>query len=48
MSSKLNALFEQMANKITAWTGSSITFLAAFAVVLIWAVTGPVFGYSET
>lgn len=45
---KLNGLFERMANPITAWTGSSPAFLAAFIVVLTWAATGPMFGYSET
>ena len=45
---KFNRLFERMANQITAWTGSSPAFLTAFAIVLIWAATGPVFGYSET
>ncbi|SDF63472.1 Low affinity Fe/Cu permease [Dyadobacter soli] len=45
---KLNGLFERMANHVTAWTGSSPAFLAAFAIVLIWAATGPLFGYSET
>jgi low affinity Fe/Cu permease len=28
--------------------GRPLTFLAAFAVVLLWAVTGPVFGFSDT
>lgn len=45
---KLNALFERMANQITAWTGSSPAFLTAFVIVLTWAATGPIFGYSET
>jgi low affinity Fe/Cu permease len=27
--------------------GSSTAFLLAFAVVLLWALSGPMFGYSE-
>ena len=45
---KKNSFFERFANKITNWTGSSYAFIAASLVVLIWAITGPVFGYSET
>ncbi len=40
--------FEKAANAITRATGSSTTFLLAFAVIVIWAVTGPVFHYSDT
>ena len=40
--------FENFAAKITKISGSPAAFLGAFAVVLIWAITGPVFHYSET
>ena len=40
--------FEQFASKATRATGSSSAFIAAGAVVLLWAVTGPLFNYSET
>lgn len=41
-------LFERFANAATAFTGSSSAFIIAVLVVIIWAVTGPVFNYSET
>ena len=31
----------------TQWTGTSHAFLLAFAIVVIWAITGPIFHYSE-
>ncbi|MBK0379259.1 low affinity iron permease family protein [Mucilaginibacter segetis] len=40
--------FERFANWATAATGSSAAFLTAAAVVVAWAVTGPIFNYSET
>lgn len=40
--------FESMASKITLWTGSSTAFIIALSLVVIWAVTGPLFDYSET
>ena len=41
-------LFEQFANWATNATGSSAAFIIAMAVIIIWAVTGPVFKYSDT
>lgn len=43
-----NSFFEKFANWATTFTGSSGAFIGAAALVLIWAATGPVFGYSET
>lgn len=45
---KKNNFFEKFANAATKFTGSSIAFIAATAIVILWAVTGPVFHYSET
>lgn len=41
-------LFERFANKVTVWAGSSYAFLIAFSTILIWAITGPLFDFSET
>lgn len=48
MSKQKNSFFETMATKITNWTGSSAAFGLAFIVVIVWAVSGPVFKYSDT
>lgn len=40
--------FERFSNAATKFTGSSQAFIAAVAIVVIWAVSGPVFKYSET
>ncbi|OQP46938.1 hypothetical protein A4H97_05305 [Niastella yeongjuensis] len=45
---KLSMLFQKMSNKVTKITGSPIAFIVALSVVIIWAVTGPLFGYSDT
>ena len=47
MKKKTN-LFERFSNWATAATGSSAAFIIATSTVLIWAVTGPLFHYSET
>ena len=41
-------LFARFATKISEWAGKPIIFILALAVVIIWALLGPVFGYSET
>jgi len=45
---KKPSLFERFANWATTATGSSGAFLMAALVVVVWAASGPVFGYSET
>lgn len=40
--------FENTAANITRAVGSSSAFLIALVVVLLWAVTGPIFHYSDT
>lgn len=40
--------FDKFSNKVTHVTGNPYTFLVAICVVIIWAITGPVFGYSDT
>src|SRR5512144_3079726 len=37
-----------MAKVAAQLTGRQITFLLALAVVVAWAVTGPLFGFSDT
>jgi low affinity Fe/Cu permease len=46
--SRLTKLFGDIANRTSQAAGRAITFLAAAGVVVIWAVTGPLFGYSDT
>ena len=45
---RLSLLFGKMSNKVTKATGSPMAFITALTIVLIWAVTGPLFGYSDT
>lgn len=43
-----NSFFEKFANAATKFTGSSAAFIAAATIVFLWAVTGPIFDYSQT
>jgi low affinity Fe/Cu permease len=44
----MRELFRKFANLISQAVGSSWAFLLAVAIILVWALTGPVFGYSDT
>lgn len=41
-------LFHIIAQKTSEIAGSAGAFVVAIAVILAWAVTGPIFGYSDT
>lgn len=41
-------LFRIAANKISVWTGTATVFLSAVGIIIVWAVTGPAFHYSDT
>ena len=45
---KKDKFFERVATAITCWTGSSAAFICAFGVILFWAISGPVFHFSDT
>jgi low affinity Fe/Cu permease len=42
------SFFASFANTISTWSGKPIAFVMAFVLVLVWAVSGPFFDYSET
>jgi low affinity Fe/Cu permease len=39
---------ESFAHRITEWSGTSHAFGLAFGIVVVWALLGPVFGYSDS
>lgn len=39
---------ERMSGHATTWTGSSLAFGLAFGTIVVWAVTGPLFHFSDT
>jgi low affinity Fe/Cu permease len=44
----MNEFFRRFAHRTAATVGSSWAFLIAVVLILIWAVTGPLFGFSDT
>src|SRR3954451_23702836 len=44
----MNELFRKFAQKAAQVVGSSWSFIVAALMILIWALTGPIFKYSDT
>jgi low affinity Fe/Cu permease len=44
----MNELFRLFAQKTSQVVGSSWSFILAVVIILAWAITGPVFHYSDT
>ena len=42
------SIFTRLAKKTSRLTGRPVTFALAVGVVLVWAISGPLFGYSDT
>ena len=40
--------FALFASKVSKWTGSSAAFCVAALLILVWAVSGPYFGFSPS
>jgi low affinity Fe/Cu permease len=44
----MNNLFRRFANTTSAAVGSPWAFCLAVVIIVVWAVTGPIFGFSDT
>jgi low affinity Fe/Cu permease len=44
----MRKFFNMCATKISTAAGQPMTFITAVAVIVVWAVTGPLFHYSDT
>ena len=45
---KSSSWFTNFAKATSHWTGRPVAFLLAGLVIVAWAVTGPIFGFSDT
>ena len=43
-----STIFEKLAHKATAFSGSTIAFTMALSVIILWLITGPYFNFSDT
>ena len=43
----MDRIFTAIAGRIAAFAGRPVAFVLALALVLVWAASGPMFGFSE-
>jgi low affinity Fe/Cu permease len=41
-------MLEWFSTAVTRWTGGTSAFMIALGVIVIWAITGPIFAFSNT
>ncbi|GAA4722039.1 low affinity iron permease family protein [Sphingomonas lutea] len=41
-------MFDKIAKAVAAWTGRTSAFAIALTIIIVWAVTGPIFKWSDT
>ena len=44
----MDRLFTAAASRIALFAGQPVAFIAALALIFLWIVTGPLFGWSDT
>ncbi len=44
----MRALFNRFAKRASAATGRPLAFVVAAGIIVVWGITGPVFGFNDT
>lgn len=44
----MNDIFHKIASKVSTLMGSPLAFITALIIILTWAITGPLFDFSNT
>ena len=45
---QFSTALERFSTIVTQWTGSTTAFALAFGIIIVWGITGPLFGFSDT
>ena len=41
-------LFTRISQQVSRWAGKPATFIGAVVIIVLWAMTGPLFGFNDT
>lgn len=44
----MGRVFDRFSSIVTKVTGKPITFIVAFVIIIVWAISGPIFKFSDT
>ena len=45
---RISKTFTRLSTAVARWTGRPMVFITCCALVILWAVSGPLFGFSDT
>jgi low affinity Fe/Cu permease len=45
---KRNSWFSRFSRNLSIYSGKAVTFFAAVLLIIVWGVSGPLFGFSDT
>lgn len=45
---RLGRIFDRFSTYVTKVTGKPVTFIMAFIIIIVWAISGPIFHFSDT
>lgn len=45
---KLNSIFTKFTTAVSTWLGRPWIFVAALVILVLWAISGPILGFSDT
>lgn len=48
MSKQQEDIFTRFTSKVSAWLGRPWVFVTALAVLILWGISGPILGFSDT
>ena len=43
----ISGALERFSYQVTEWAGSTWAFIIALGITIVWATTGPIFGFSD-
>ena len=44
----MGAFFTHLATRVASWAGRPAAFVVALSIIIIWGLSGPLFGWSDT
>ena len=44
----MGAFFTHLATRVASWAGRPAAFVMALSIIIIWGLSGPLFGWSDT
>ena len=44
----LERIFTNIANRVSSAAGRPVTFIIAVSIIVVWGISGPIFGWSDT